>query len=476
MKHAPLLYVNEDSIPVETSNAISDLGVTNLIFVNIDDVSSVSLSGSVVEYNTMQEVINTIKSDSNSENYITITSFATGDGYFAPSGMIAAYHGSPVLNIAEVKEAYNTLDMIITWREYDGDYYHGCRSIGALPMMDEPIKIDNPPSYIDLVLYFFTNDRTFPPTGLDLKLQWFSTVHNAIYNMIDGYGLDGDGQEAYLFVSPRDTDIRDPISRIMMGNNSYAGQIPVETAAFSSAIICRNILYPAIIYANPGRDITTSQHMNFFTGQFDHNANDGNQYTTDATKDNKNSFSSHGRFYEGHCMWDNLLERFNNGVSICLYSGHGTGGSGISSQYKNIAEQFPLAEPTHENLYDFEWWDAWRGYSGYDDDRTKTVRDRDMSIYNAEEPNLYDFIHFKWVDQLFQNLHSEIEIWSSCTTAAHFGPIVYLSHGSVIYSGCTGSGYTLVDDLYKTKSMYDGGLSIFIGSSIIGSAPIDLHP
>jgi len=153
MKHAPLLYVNEDSIPVETSNAISDLGVTNLIFVNIDDVSSVSLSGSVVEYNTMQEVINTIKSDSNSENYITITSFATGDGYFAPSGMIAAYHGSPVLNIAEVKEAYNTLDMIITWREYDGDYYHGCRSIGALPMMDEPIKIDNPPSYIDLVLY-----------------------------------------------------------------------------------------------------------------------------------------------------------------------------------------------------------------------------------------------------------------------------------------------------------------------------------
>jgi len=360
MKHAPLLYVNEDSIPVETSNALSDLGVTNIIFVNIDDVSSVSLSGSVVEYNTMQEVINTIKSDSNSENYITITSFATGDGYFAPSGMIAAYHGSPVLNIAEVKEAYNTVDMIITWREYDGDYYHGCRSIGALPMMDEPIKIDNPPSYIDLVLYFFTNDRTFPPTGLDLKLQWFSTVHNAIYNMIDGYGLDGDGQEAYLFVSPRDTDIRDPISRIMMGNNSYAGQIPVETAAFSSAIICRNILYPAIIYANPGRDITTSQHMNFFTGQFDHNANDGNQYTTDASKDNKNSFSSHGRFYEGHCMWDNLLERFNNGVSICLYSGHGTGGSGISSQYKNIAEQFPLAEPTHENLYDFEWWDAWR--------------------------------------------------------------------------------------------------------------------
>ncbi|MCJ2513974.1 MAG: hypothetical protein LN408_06005, partial [Candidatus Thermoplasmatota archaeon] len=111
---------------------------------------------------------------------------------------------------------------------------------------------------------------------------------------------------------------------------------------------------------------------------------------------------------------------------------------------------FPLAQPRYESLYDFEWWDSWAGYSGYDDQRTKTIRDGGNSIYNAEEPSLYDIIHFKWVDQLFDNLHSEIDIWSSCTTAAHFGPIVYLSHGSVIYAGCTGSGYTLVDDLYKS--------------------------
>jgi hypothetical protein len=84
--------------------------------------------------------------------------------------------------------------------------------------------------------------------------------------MISNYNLDKDGQEAYLFVSPRDTDIRDPICRAMTGNNSYAGHIPVETPAFSSAVICRNILYPAIIYANPGKDITTSQMMNYPNG------------------------------------------------------------------------------------------------------------------------------------------------------------------------------------------------------------------
>jgi len=83
--------------------------------------------------------------------------------------------------------------------------------------------------------------------------------------------------------------------------------------------------------------------MNYFTAQYAHSANDGNEYYTDATANNKNSLSSYGRFYEGHCIWDNLLERYNSGTSINMYSGHGTGGSGISSMYKNMAEQFPLA-------------------------------------------------------------------------------------------------------------------------------------
>ena len=466
LKHVPLLYVTKDAVPPETNNAIEELGIDNIIFVNINDVSSASPGGSVTEYNNMQEVIDAIKNHPESENFITITSFATGDGYFAPSGMIAAYHGSPVLNIGEAKEAYNTLDMYQTWREYTGDFYHGCRSLGALPMMNEPIEIKNPPSLLDLIIYYFTNDRTLPPIGLDLKLQWLTIVHDGIHNMIENYGLDNNGQEAFMFVSPRDTDIRDPVARVMMGNNSYGGQIPVETTAFSSAMICRNILYPAIVYANPGRDVTTSQHMNYFTAQYAHSANDGNQYYTDGTRNDKNSFFSHGRFYEGHCIWDNLLERYNTGVSLGFYSGHGTGGSGISSQYKNIAEQFPSANPRHENLYDFEWWDSWAGYAGYDDSKTKTIRDRGMSIYNGEEPSLYDIIHFKWVDQLFENLHSEIEIWSSCTTASHFGPIVYLSHGSTIYAGCLGSGYTLVDDLYKSWILRD----VLIKGFTIGEA------
>ncbi len=448
LKHAPLLYVKEDSVPSETSNAISQLGVSNIIFVNIDGVSSASLPGSVTEYRTMKEVVDAIKGDANSENFITITSLATGDGYFAPAAMAAAYHGSPVLNIGEAAEAYDIIDKARAWREYAGDYYHGCRSLGYLPMMNEEFDL------IEALKDLFFN-QSVPSPGFDLKLRWFSAIHDGIYNNLTlKYGLDLDGQEAYLFVSPRDEDIRDIVCRAMTGNRSFAGHIPVKTPAFASDIICRDILYPAIIFANPGRNVTTSQLMNYPDG-YQWKGNDGKQYPNYASRELKRIFSSRGRFYEGHCIWDNLRDRYNQGVSISYYSGHGTGGSGISAQYRNVAEQFPYAELRHEHLKDFEWWDAWRGYSGYDDKQTKTARWGGPSGYNAEEPSLYDIIHFKWIDEALDNLHSELEFWSSCTTGSHFGPIVYLSHGSALWYGNCGSAYGVQDDLHNNWIFYE---------------------
>ena len=453
MNHAPLLYVTKDDVPSATNDAINSLGANNIIFVNINEVSSADV-GATEELTSMQQVIEVIKADEQSENFITITSLGTGEGYFAPAAMAAAYHTAPVLNIGEASEAYNTIDKIAAWREYAGDYYHGCLSVGHLHQLADPIGLRNPPSLIDLIVYYLTNDKEVPPIGLELKIQWYSTASSGIQKLIRDYGLDYEGKEAFLFVSPRDTDIRDVACRTLNGNESYVGHIPVETPAFSSDVICRNILYPALIYANPGRDVITSQMMNYPDGYL-WKANDGNDYANLATQEDKQTFSSHGRFYEGHVIWDNLLERYNKGVALSYYSGHGTGGSGISAQYKNIAEQFPLAEPRYEHLKDFDWWDSWRGYSGYDNQQTKTCRWGGSSGYNSAEPSLYDIIHFKWVDQLFENLHSELEFWSSCTTGEHWGPIMYLSHGSAIWFGSAGSTYGIQDDLHNSWMFHD---------------------
>jgi hypothetical protein len=360
--------------------------------------------------------------------------------------MAAAYHTAPLLNIGEAAEAYNTLDKIVSWEEYAGDYYHGCLSVGHLPAMDHPFDLK------EFIQGIFKGEM--PKPGFDLRLRWYSAVTADMQTLVRGYNLDLQGKEAFLFVSPRDTDIRDVACRAMVGNESFAGHIPVETPAFSSDVICRSILYPAVIYANPGRDVITSQMMNYPDG-YSWKANDGNEYPNFATRHIKETFSSRGRFFEGHCIWANLLERYNTGAALSYYSGHGTGGSGISSQYKNIQEQFPLATVTHEHLKDFDWWDAWRGYSGYDNQQTKTARWGGDSGYNSAEPNLYDIIHFKWVDQLFENLHSEIDCWSSCTTGAHWGPMVYLSHGSVLWSGAAGSTYGIQDDLHNSWTFHD---------------------
>ncbi|MGC9307404.1 MAG: hypothetical protein ACP5FL_01350 [Thermoplasmatota archaeon] len=96
----------------------------------------------------------------------------------------------------------------------------------------------------------------------------------------------------------------------------------------------------------------------------------------------------------------------------------------------------------------------------YDDARTKTARDGGWTWFNAAEPNLYDIVHFKYVDELFDNLHSEMDIWLSCTTGQHFGPDIYLEHDAVLWFGNAASGRCpeedLLDDWWLHAMMVEG--------------------
>jgi hypothetical protein len=472
MNHAPLLYVTQDAVPSETTDALNALGVSNIIFVNIGEVSAASVSASQ-EYTTMQQVVDAIKDHQQSENFITITSMGTGEGYFAPAAMAAASHIAPVLNIGEANEAYNLLDIATAWREHAADHYHGCRTMGHLPYMDHPSELPNPPSWLQIIIYYLQNDE-LPHPGLDLELQLRGGIYEGIHALIEGYGLDLSGQEAYLFVSPRDTDIRDLATISMLGNNSYAGQIMFETTALSTAHICRDILYPAIIYANPGRDEISSCFMNFRNGH-DWTCNDGNRYNDYVTQIMKQSGFSHGRTFKGHSIWNNLLEQYNGGAALIYHCSHGTGGSGICCMYENIEEQFPLCEITHDHLRDFNWWDGWRGYL-FDNTRTPTPRVEGLVWFNAHDRlgNLYDIVHFKWCDQLFDNLHSQFNMWMSCTTGSNFGPDIYLEHGCALWFGNGNTGRSPQEevlDQWMIQDLLIQGKSV--GESI--SAYIWLH-
>jgi len=451
-KHLPLLYVNEDSVPAETANAFTALGVTKVIFVEQDNIGSAvrsKLPTISTDLKTIKEIIDYIKADASSENYITITSLRTDVGYAASGAMLAAYHGSPVLRIEdeEAGNAANIADTIEAYFRWEGDYYHGERSCGHLPRATEPVARGSDVT-INMILYFLTGGKSgsVPPFGMDTDRYWFDAVYTGIHDMIRSYNLDKSGQEGYCFVAPRN-EITTAVYAALMGNNSYTGGIPGITPAYSSDIIVRDILYPALIYANSNRDVTTLQLMNFPDGG-QWKTNDGKSTAVYSSRTLKSSFSSHNRIFDPHCLWEAHLQRLNDGASVMYYSGHGTGGSGISAQYKKT---------DYGNYPDQEWWDAWRGYMY---DSWKTPRNGGFTWYNPESPNLYDIIHYKYVDQLMENLQSNAIFYMSCTTGDGDGPMVYLDHGAVCWYGNAGTGLCpeadLADDIFFDYALKDG--------------------
>jgi len=323
-------------------------------------------------------------------------------------------------------DAYNLADIAHQFAFYLGDYYHGCRSIGHLSMASKPIM-----DYI--------KNGELPPMGLDEELRWLGGIAKAVREYIANVGLDIDGREMLAFVAPK-TDIRFMLHHALIGNETSPGQIPGETPAEAAAYINRNVLYPAIIFASPGRNYTSSSLINFADGS-NWGLNNGKTFYQYTSREYKKFASEHGRDYRGHCVWDNLLMEQNRGASVYYYSGHGTGGSGIGGHpvWGGIGE------------------DGWRGYQYW---QGKTPRTGGFTWYDVEPPRQYDIVHFKWADQLWENLHSEFVAWMSCTTGAHFGPLIYLEHGAVAWYGNANTGLSpaveTLDTFVFEKALHEG--------------------
>jgi hypothetical protein len=135
--------------------------------------------------------------------------------------------------------------------------------------------------------------------------------------------------------------------------------------------------------------------------------------------------------------------------------------------YRNISQEYPLCEPSSAKSYTKTWWDAWRGYM-YDDAQTKDPRWGGFTWFNPSDTsgNLYDLVHFKWIDQKLQNLHSEIELWMSSTTGQNFGPEIYLEHGGALWYGDAGTGGTPAEDLLDEMWIKD----MMVNGSSVGQA------
>jgi len=220
-----------------------------------------------------------------------------------------------------------------------------------------------------------------PPLGLDADRYWNEEMYQDINRTIQSLGLDRNGSEGYCFVAPRH-DIPAELSSTMMGNHSYAGDIPGLTPGYSSAVIVRDLLYPALIWQTP---IEISPRHKMINYRVAARIGGGHRRSWVYLPCDERYFTF---------TFQNLRRSLSLGGVIAAVESRGKrhgvhwpshGGSGYQG---NIFRQ--IIQLSGSDLVD-----GWRGYMY---DNWKTPRSNGMVWYNPEPPMLYDIIHYKWVD------------------------------------------------------------------------------
>lgn len=241
MKNTPLLYVKGRSVPDATQEALDLLGVetVHLVAPGGDRGVGDELEGyrsyfktpiSVTSLDSPREIYQSIRSisDQNDVVFTTVNPWSywhvdtkpsgeeLGGLYVGPAALSGAFHGAPVV----VTDAHDLLSGANAWHNV---FWHKAAP-GRLA-----------PSVACMIL-----------TG------------RAIYQFLDDYGLDEDGQESLITVAGQ-FDIGTAWDRCLVGA-ALSGRIngsPVDAAYWVS----RSALYPLMIFANPSVSGTVSMEQ-----------------------------------------------------------------------------------------------------------------------------------------------------------------------------------------------------------------------
>ena len=220
----PLLYVSEGIIPNVIKNAISALGATKVVLVDPFNLTSsrgffTALSALGVQLNKGVNLTSRTKVYSYIYNIthqsdIVITS--VNEGYFASASLLAAYHGAPVL--FSLNSTYNIHAGAI--KNFAVDYWIGFQNPGDSALLRQGI-----------------------PRFQDMK-----QVADTFYNWLNSLNLNKNGNETVLVVSPI-WELNPFFDRALYGK-ALTGRFDAQSRGDLTAFIARNILYPALSYAN----------------------------------------------------------------------------------------------------------------------------------------------------------------------------------------------------------------------------------
>jgi hypothetical protein len=235
--NSPLLYTRSSSLPQATKDALYELGVEEIIMIDIGGHLNTETYDKLQEiaeikhnYKELEPVYNIIREQTNSNDIVFTTldpwtywyvaerkpeGEYPGALFIGPAAYCAAHHGTPVL----IVENHPQLSSSVVWHtEFWKRNEQRSGGVRALPSVAE---------------MYLTGKR--------------------VYDFLKEQSFDEEGMENIITVAGK-FDIGTPWDRTFFGK-AASGRIfgsPVDTAYW----ISRNMFYPGLIFVNPATDQT----------------------------------------------------------------------------------------------------------------------------------------------------------------------------------------------------------------------------
>jgi hypothetical protein len=229
-KNCPLLYVNTNSVPEETFDALYQLGVKNVYLIDLDGFAR-------------SNVVNELKNTFHLSSHIT-----TYDDVYAA-----------IRDISDSNDVvFSTIDPWTSWEVAQlvpGKEYRGARSIGPAAYIaahhgSPVLLIDNHPELSSAVVWHNELWRRHPdgssrlPTVSEMYL-----TGTRVYQFLRNHNFDQEGEESLITLGGQ-YDIGLSWDRMFVGKakpGRFFGS-PTDISVW----VVKNVFYPMIIFENPG--------------------------------------------------------------------------------------------------------------------------------------------------------------------------------------------------------------------------------
>ncbi len=453
--NAPLLFTATDALLHETRETLQILGVEEVIIVDPAGIISSSVKSQITDMGititqdllSLEDVVSYIRGLSG-ETDIILT--VPTDNFFAPAALAGAFHGAPILIFkGNAKQIPTLADS--TWA-----YQYFAHEWGGISPLDWLLKA--------------------PP------IHWMHELSKEWSEWIGSLGADAPGMESVLTVAPL-VDVKPVFERAIEGI-AKAGRIPGENAEEDVAFVSRALLYPAIIYANPGYNISMPTCVAYDYGMPDipsdippnliqppdYKAPPSYVYSVNGWDNTTNAMESRNFTVEAHIGKYEVFNVLNSGVAFWYHSNHGElgfvwdylpfGQGGVGLWYEDPPDLQP------KRGYEYNMTTYAENASIPDQYNLDGYPYPDGAVYQRlGEP--FSFAYGGEFDRWLGNIHSINIVFMDCYVGGSLLPLTMMRHGAASAIGDMRTGLLIDTDWFCVKYTQEVMVGMTLGEAFV---------